>query len=161
MRDTTTVTASLLIGVLLTGCAASPAKFYADSASLSDTTLCRTLKAATSANDAAFTTDVRRAAQARNLTDYSCQALVNRQNAAIAAGAVIGVALVAAARNGGGGTSVGANSNSGYDYEWDWDQFFNQNRQLIWACRGVQTGQFAYAHQCAGKPQSDWRWPQK
>jgi hypothetical protein len=82
----------LLISALLAGCAASPAKFYADSASLSDTTLSITLKTANSASDPAFAADVRRAVVARNLTDHSCQTLVNRQNAASAAGAVVGVA---------------------------------------------------------------------
>ena len=29
------------------------------------------------------------------------------------------------------------------DYEWAWEQFYHSNGTLVWACRGVQTGQFA------------------
>lgn len=47
------------------------------------------------------------------------------------------------------------------DFDWDWDQFYNQNGQLVWACRGVQTAQFAEPARCAFKPQTDLRWPAK
>lgn len=45
------------------------------------------------------------------------------------------------------------------DYEWAWDQFYNQTRAIVWQCRGVQTGQFAYEEKCANKPKLDIRWP--
>jgi hypothetical protein len=154
---------SLALAILLiSGCAATPATFYAESATMSDVRLCRTLKSALAGNDSVFAEDVRRAAAARNYDEYSCQAIVNRQNAAIAVGVVAAAAVVAIAKNGGGG-GVGASTTTGagYDTEWDWDQFNNQYNQPVWACRGVQTGQYSEAYHCNGKMQSDWRWPQK
>ena len=47
------------------------------------------------------------------------------------------------------------------DNEWYWDEFYNQSYQLVWACRGAQTGEFAEVWRCNGRPQSDWKWPQK
>lgn len=47
------------------------------------------------------------------------------------------------------------------DYEWDWDQYYDDRWQLVWACRGVQTGQFVEPSRCVGKVQLDWRWPSK
>ena len=47
------------------------------------------------------------------------------------------------------------------DYEWAWDQFYHSNGSLVWACRGVQTGQFAEKINCLGKPKNDYRWPNK
>lgn len=46
------------------------------------------------------------------------------------------------------------------DYEWDWDEFYYDN-SLVWACRGVQTGQFAEQSNCAYKVKVDFRWPDK
>ena len=60
--------------------------------------------------------------------------------------------VVSAARSGGGGT---------YDYDWSWDQFYNKNYQLVWACRGKQTGQFADLENCTNKPKNDFTWPNK
>lgn len=48
-----------------------------------------------------------------------------------------------------------------YDAEWDWDQLYDQRYNLVWACRGVQTGEFADPMRCSGKFQSDGRWPGK
>lgn len=47
------------------------------------------------------------------------------------------------------------------DYDWDWDQFYGSNGQLVWACRGVQTAQFAEEWHCASKLKTDFRWPNK
>jgi hypothetical protein len=69
--------------------------------------------------------------------------------------ALLGVAAAISKGGGGGG---------GYqpeDYEWDWDQFYNQYRTLVWACRGIQTGQFAEPYRCSGRYQTDSRWPDK
>ena len=65
--------------------------------------------------------------------------------------------VVSAARSGGGGGGSG----SVYDYDWAWDQFYNKNYQLVWACRGKQTGQFAEIANCANKTQNDSTWPAK
>jgi hypothetical protein len=54
-----------------------------------------------------------------------------------------------------------ANAYTSPDYEWDWDAFYNEYRQLVWACRGVQTGQFSTDDKCAFKPKTDLRWPGK
>ena len=47
------------------------------------------------------------------------------------------------------------------DRDWDWDKFFDQYGNLVWMCRGVQTGQFANDDKCGGKHQTDLRWPRK
>ncbi len=47
------------------------------------------------------------------------------------------------------------------DRDWAWDQFYHSTGSLVWACRGVQTGQFAEKYRCAGKSQNDYRWPNK
>jgi outer membrane murein-binding lipoprotein Lpp len=47
------------------------------------------------------------------------------------------------------------------DREWDWDQFYGPNNQLVWACRGVQSGQFADAAYCNYLMKVDFRWPDK
>jgi hypothetical protein len=47
------------------------------------------------------------------------------------------------------------------DYEWDWDEFYDQSGDLVWTCRGVQTGQFAEFERCSGRYQTDSRWPGK
>ena len=47
------------------------------------------------------------------------------------------------------------------DRDWDWDQFYHSTGSLVWACRGIQTGQFAEQTRCAGKPKNDYRWPNK
>lgn len=47
------------------------------------------------------------------------------------------------------------------DTEWDWDEFYGQEGRLVWACRGVQTGQFAEQFNCNYLPKSDFRWPDK
>lgn len=46
------------------------------------------------------------------------------------------------------------------DYDWDWDEFY-YNGNLIWACRGINTGRFAEQWRCASKVQTDFRWPAK
>lgn len=85
-----------------------------------------------------------------------CATNSTEQNVAIGLGVLFGAALIHSARHGGGG---------GYsaptDSEWDWDQYYNQYRQLVWSCRGVQTGEFADNSKCYGKYQTDSRWPQK
>lgn len=77
----------------------------------------------------------------------------------LAAGAIAVVALAAyGAAQGGAGTANGLAPAT--DYDWDWDQFYH-NGSLLWACRGIQTGQFAEQSRCQYKHQSDYRWPAK
>jgi len=48
-----------------------------------------------------------------------------------------------------------------YDYDWDWDQFYDQNYNLVWRCRGIQTGRFGVSENCNYDYQDDNRWPGK
>ncbi|SHH04817.1 hypothetical protein [Massilia sp. CF038] len=161
--------ALLLAAVLLQGCAASADRFYRDSASISNAQLCRTLRTAGEGSDPVFASDVRRAAEARGLNDAACQSLVSRQNSTIAAAGVIGVALVGLAsrsNNVGVGVGVGVGLGGGGEYrvadsDWDWDEFSTPTHERMWGCRGIQSGQLVDPAQCAGKVQTDWRWPQK
>lgn len=157
---------SALILALLTGCAVSPADFNAKRYEISDTRLCKTWKSAAASGDIAFQNDVGGEVLRRGLSAGKCEQLERDQALAIGAGVLLGAALIAAARNGGagGGAAVGGGAgyaSTTYDYDWEWDQFYNQNRVLVWACRGVQTGQFAEQQHCAGKLMTDWKWPGK
>lgn len=75
----------------------------------------------------------------------------------VAAVAVIG--LVALAASAGGGGRSAAPAARAHDYDWEWDQFYNEFNQLVWACRGRQTGQFAYPERCQFKVKADLTWP--
>lgn len=46
------------------------------------------------------------------------------------------------------------------DYDFAWDQFKHRGR-MIWACRGVRTGQVVDSNLCAGKDMVDSHWPDK
>jgi hypothetical protein len=76
---------------------------------------------------------------------------------------ILGVAAAAAIAAGGGsgGGGTGGNSFAPTDYDWAWDQYYNQYRQLVWSCRGKQTGQFAELSKCQYKVQNDLTWPAK
>jgi hypothetical protein len=45
------------------------------------------------------------------------------------------------------------------DRLWAWDSFRNQYGTLVWACRGVQTGQFSFLVRCHDRPRHDLTWP--
>ena len=47
------------------------------------------------------------------------------------------------------------------DRYWYWDQFNDAYGNLIWRCRGSQTGQFAENDKCFGQMKDDERWPNK
>ena len=47
----------------------------------------------------------------------------------------------------------GLNKLPKHDIDWAWD--------LVWHCRGIQTGQFAEFTKCAGKSKNDDHWPSK
>ena len=55
----------------------------------------------------------------------------------------------------------GLNKLPKHDIDWAWDQFHHSTGSLVWACRGIQTGQFAEHTKCAGKSKNDDRWPNK
>ena len=48
-----------------------------------------------------------------------------------------------------------------HDTDWAWDQFHHSTGSLVWACRGIQTGQFAKLERCDGKSKNDYRWPKR
>ena len=50
---------------------------------------------------------------------------------------------------------------SSADYDWDWDAFYDQNYNLIWRCRGINTGRFADNSKCSMDAKDDDRWPSK
>ena len=47
-----------------------------------------------------------------------------------------------------------------YDFAYSWDSFQHRTT-TIWACRGVQSGQFVDDSYCAFKPKLDKVWPFK
>lgn len=77
-----------------------------------------------------------------------------------AAAGLAGLALLGAAAAGGSrGLGALGQGMQGTDYDWAWDQFRNDYGQLVWGCRGVQTGQFADLSRCSAKPRADYMWP--
>lgn len=166
MHRSSKVTALGLIGLLLSGCALTPAEFSAKRYEISDTRVCKTWRSASNSGDSAFLRVAWDEVSRRGLDREKCQRLETDQDVAIGAGILIGLAALAAAKGGSAasGAAVGGSAGYGsttYDYDWEWDQFYNQYRNLVWACRGVQTGQFADPSHCAGKLQTDWKWPAK
>jgi hypothetical protein len=141
---------------ILTGCAATPSDFYTNRYSISDEKLCRGMQSDAAKTDPTFSSDLHAEASRRGISTSDCETIVGKQNLAIGAGVLLGAAVIALARKGGGGGSAQAG-----DYQWDWDQFYNQSGQLVWNCRGVQTGRFADNSRCAGKLMVDTRWPSK
>lgn len=157
------IMATTISVALLAGCASSPKHFAKHKESLTNLDVCRTWKSAASGRNADFLANVAAEADRRGLTAEQCADEIRKGNDAVTAAVVIlgvaaAVAAVAAGSRGGGYPNSYAPTN---DHEWDWDQFYTQNYQLVWACRGVQTGEFADAWRCNGKPKTDSRWPMK
>ena len=152
------------VAIALSGCAMTPNYFRANESRLSNFEVCRTWQSASQSSDSSFAVDVGRAANMRGFDRAQCDHLVAEQQRKAAA--VIGALLlvgagVAAARSssGGGGYYVPRFQPNAVDTSWDWDQFRDQNGALVWACRGVQSGQFAIHERCFGRMQVDARWP--
>ncbi len=176
MRLMTPGWVACFLAASLAACAATPDRFYNDRYSLGDTRLCRTFDKAARSGDGGFANDVQAELARRALSPERCRQLEHQQNVAIGAAAVVATAAVVLAhdnRHGGGGGGVVYVPPPIWitqpivvaqpvidDTEWDWDQFYRDG-QLVWECRGVQTGRFAPPDQCAGLPMTDWRWPGK
>lgn len=146
------------VSVALASCALTPTNFEAGRYSATDEKVCRTWKSAQQGQDLEFLGNVNSEIGRRGLSAERCSKILAdaAAGAAVAAVAIVGVALlVAAAKRGGGGGGGSAAS----DYQWEWDEFIGDAYQRVWACRGVQTGQFADQGRCAGKAQIDWKWP--
>jgi len=147
-----------LTAAATTGCALNPVQFQSMRAKLSDLDVCRTWLKTSAGPDRAFELQVRNEAVYRGLSFPRCEAMVADADdkAKTALGVLLAaVAVVAIAKSGGGGGGAG----EPVDVEWDWDLFYNEYRQLVWACRGVQTAQFAEVWRCNGKAKVDARWP--
>ena len=91
--------------LFLQACAASPKTFYANPASVKDTTLCRTFLDAAEAGQDQFAQDTAAEAIKRGLTLEQCQDKVARENAVLAGVAVVAVGAAAIAACSGGGCS--------------------------------------------------------
>jgi hypothetical protein len=144
---------------LVAGCAVSSQSFYRSPYSVSNLELCKTIRASEVKSNPTFTRDVVRELTARGLTPASCNEIIQAQRLAIAAGIAAGAAIYAAAQN--APAAAGSNTYVARDYAWDWDQFYDEHRNLVWACRGIESGQLAESHRCNGRYRSDWRWPGK
>jgi len=149
-----------VLALVLTGCAITPQQFERDRYSMSELAVCKAAVDAIKSGDYSFKSSVESEAGRRGLTGEKCVTLLqeDQRQKAMAAALIIGAIAVAAAARGGGGGGTGS-SYAATDYDWDWDMFYNEYRQLVWACRGVQSGQFADQSRCAYKVKADTRWP--
>jgi hypothetical protein len=161
MKRTSTFVAILMA----TSCAMTPERFSQQRLSLTDVQVCRASVDAEKSGVASFNDTTQAELERRSISNRHCRKLIkedDEKNAATAVAilAVAAVVVAAAAAGGGGGSSYSAPSAT-QDYDWDWDQFYNASYQLVWACRGLQTGQFAELRHCSGDYKSDSRWPAK
>ncbi len=164
------VTVKLLCGLIaasLAGCAVSPRQFAQERSTLPTVDVCRAFESATKARDVDFISATSNELSARGVSSFDCRDMVAKENSRTG-GVLLGIAaaalLVAAASAGGGvggAGTAGSSYTSSTDYSWAWDQYYNQYGQLVWSCRGRQTGQFAELYRCQGSIQSDFTWPSK
>ncbi len=165
MRNRLRTILAVILALSLTGCAISPQQFYAERAALSNVDTCRAFESARKSGNREFMYDAARELNARNISLADCSKLIDESNATagkflagVAAVALVAVVVAAASRGGGGGSGYVPHTT---DRSWSWDQYYNQYGQLVWSCRGEQTGQFAALSQCSGKYKSDHTWPSK
>lgn len=137
--------------LILTGCATSKSTFYEAPTQVGTWSLCRTLGDALSSGDRLYADDVAREVASRGLSIEDCKTRNMIVDVGVVSIVVLGV--VAAAMTGGGG------GGGGTDSSFAWDQFQANNGQLMWACRGRQTGRFADQWRCSGLPMNDFAWP--
>lgn len=152
-----------LVIVVLSGCAISPQQFAAQRETLRPDEICRGRSAAVKNGDYVFVQAIDEELSTRGIPPGDCPAIIEKasQQASAAAALILGgLALAAIARSnpGGGGYPY---TPEPQDNDWAWDQFYNQYYQLVWACRGLQTGQFANLDRCSFKGKHDSTWPSK
>lgn len=155
---------ALAVAASLASCAMTPTYFRDNQARLTNYDVCREWQLAGKAGDYAFAAEVGRVANLRGMDRSQCDQLVADQQrkaaAVIGALLLVGAGVAAARSNGGGGSYYAPHYQpQAIDIEWDWDQFRDQYGATVWACRGVQTGQFAVHDRCFGRLQVDTRWP--
>ncbi len=147
-----------VIGALsISGCTTTKEDFQKNPSGQSNSSLCR---AYLNSSDPEFYVGITQELTARGIHPSQCKAIVDRQNTAIAAAAIVGVAVAACASS--SNCRDGFSGSGGYSYgDVAWDQFYDGRFQLVWRCREENTGRFTYDYKCAGKPKSDYRWPSK
>ena len=142
--------------VALVSCAITPQDFYANRASYSNEQVCRIWRVYDGeVSDAAAAEAAR-----RGMSVERCRAILaeaDKRDSSAAVGAAFLLALFAAAS--GAGAAPAPAVPVAVDTEWGWDQFYNERNELVWACRGVQTGQFQPIVRCQYLPKIDTRWP--
>lgn len=146
-------TCALLAVAVVAGCSSSGQVQRKNPRQLDRVQVCR---AYLSSTDAAYSQQLAQELANRRVDPATCGAMVEKQQRAVAAGlaiAAIGMGALACSKYGCGSPSAGPYA--------DWDQFYNQHYQLVWMCREVRTGRFTYDNHCAGRPQTDFRWPSK
>jgi hypothetical protein len=150
---------------MLSGCMTTEF-FRTNAVTLSDTDVCTARDEGRSRPQQELYWMAGREMDRRGMTDARCDVLLAQKKQQLQNGLAIvaaGLAVVAVAnasrRPGGGG--AGYEPVQMQDYQWAWDQFYNDQFQLVWACRGVQTGQFAELYRCNGLLQIDNKWPSK
>lgn len=152
------VSAAVALALATASCTTSQQTLAKNPSAVSTSALCRTLS---STKDAKFQDDLYAELVRRSVTLVQCADMIRKQNQAIAAGiaiAAVGAAVAVCSNNDCGGGGYGRPN---YYQGADWDEFYNQYRQLVWACRDIATGQFVDYSNCFGKAQTDWRWPAK
>jgi hypothetical protein len=150
------------------GCAMSPERFSQTRFSLNDTEVCRSARDANASRNSDFIQATQAELDRRSVMPQVCDQLIQEEDtrnavAALAVIAIVGAAAVAANSSGAGYASPSTSSaySSTSDYDWAWDQFYGASYELVWACRGIQTGQFANVDKCQYDPKIDSRWPAK
>lgn len=144
--------------VALASCAITPQQFHANRESYSAEQLCNIWRT----HDDEIAAAAEREAHRRGMDVERCRAILaesDKRNQAAAAGALLALVLIGAAAKGGGGAAPAAVAPVHVDTEWAWDQFFNEHNELVWGCRGVQTGQFHPLVRCQYLVKIDSRWP--
>lgn len=155
---------AVFLAIALAGCATTPQQFEQRRYSMSDLEVCNAWRDAERSRDPAFIRQTRSEATRRGVSVERCKTLIAERDravaGAVAAVAIIGLAVAASRKGGGGGGSYATPYQAQpVDREWDWDLFQNEHGRQVWACRGVQTGQFAETSQCQFRLQTDLRWP--
>lgn len=146
-------TAFLLATALAVGGCTTTGPSRGDPRELSTLQLCHALA---SGSDQQFRNQVAQVLVRRGATAEKCQRLIANDKSIATGIAVAGVAVAAGAAAANNGYGGGGYYGGGYDYDYAWD-YLPGNGQ--WACRGKQTGHFAYPSHCQLDPVNDFTWP--
>lgn len=147
---------SAALALSVAGCAS----VSADLRTPANEELCRSYLVAEKVGDFEVEQERVKEMTARSLSRSDCSRMVGPsalQRTVVALGTTVlaGAVLYLAIR----GLASGNTAGSSADHQWDWDLFFDERGQLTWACRGVQSGEFADLNRCHLKAKTDARWP--